>query len=446
MTTKGKNPIRVVFLLFYFEAWDSLASVYEQMRLDPDFDPVVVTIPRKLTGDEGYGGERLVHEFLVEQDVAHVRLRGEDFERDSRRLRNLEPDYIFLNYPWQRNYPPAFRVDKLVEFTRVAYIPYFLLPLVNEVSAQPNDVTPAERPAAPVAEHLFEQRTHQLASLVFCQDQATRDAFALTERGNGYVHATGSPKLDALRQNAARAKRQIEKRAAKRARRGKTTSKYDLRVLWAPHHSYSPAWLNFGMFKRSYQEMLSFATEHPRIKITFRPHPFLLGTLVDRSVITTAELEAWLSAWNALPNTKTSSKAQFVKQFMRADYLLTDGISFLAEYPLLTERPAIFLENPDHWEFNAVGELAAACNVRISSVGEFTQMMRAQIQNPKPFPDFTHQIEQLRAVADPYPGKTAAVICDIVKRDFASSSGLVDPDIIKTPAWENRPGREPQAD
>lgn len=446
MTTKGKNPIRVVFLLFYFEAWDSLASVYEQMRLDPAFDPVVVTIPRKLTGDQGYGGERLVHEFLVEQDVAHVRLRGEDFERDSRRLRNLEPDYIFLNYPWQRNYPPAFRVDKLVEFTRVAYIPYFLLPLVNEVSTLDAKNNTQYRPQAPVAEHLFEQRTHQLASLIFCQDKATRDAFALTERGNSYVHATGSPKLDALRDNAALAAKKLAQKAARRDKRGKLPSKFSFRVLWAPHHSYSPAWLNFGMFKQSYQEMLNLAKSNPSIKFTLRPHPFLLGTLVDRGVLTGEHLESWLAEWNALPNTKTSSKAQFVKQFLQADLLLTDGISFLAEYPLLTNKPAIFLENSDHWQFNEVGELAAACNVRISSIAAFADILERRKAGSFLLPDRIAEISRLRAVADPYPGKTATVICEIVKSDFATSSALINTASIKTPAWENRPGREPQAD
>ena len=447
MGLSNKSPIRVVFLLFYFEAWDSLASIYAEMRRDKAFEPIVVTIPRKLTGDAGYGGEALVHEFLVDQNVPHIRLKGSDYARNLERLQNLQPDYIFLNYPWQRNYPPVFRIDNLVKFTKIAYVPYFLLPLVDEVQATPQiGTTRPKQSRPPVAEHLFEQRTHQLASLVFCQDAATREAFASTERGNSYVFATGSPKLDALRSNAAEVRAAIETRDQKRLRKGKITSKFDLRILWAPHHSYSPAWLNFGMFMRSYQEMLAFARQNPRVKITLRPHPFLMGTLVDREVISKDHLESWLADWNSLPNTRLSKKARFIKQFLRNDYLLTDGISFLAEYPLLTGKPAFFLENPEHWQFNEVGEVAADCNIRVANVEEFTNLIRNQRDSLRESKDFSQRIERLRQLADPNAGQTAAVICKIVLADFQNETELVDATSIKTPAWENRPGREPQAD
>ena len=46
--------IKVVFLTFYYEAWDALAGVYELMLADPRFDVKVVAISRKLTGQQGF--------------------------------------------------------------------------------------------------------------------------------------------------------------------------------------------------------------------------------------------------------------------------------------------------------------------------------------------------------------------------------------------------------
>lgn len=40
--------------------------------------------------------------------------------------------------------------------------------------------------------------------------------------------------------------------------------------------------------------------------------------------------------------------------------LVTDGISFLAEYPL-TNKPIIYIENPNHLPFNENGVLAKRC-------------------------------------------------------------------------------------
>ena len=45
------RPIRVVFLSFYFEAWDALADIYRQMLTDPRFEPIVISIPRRLPGE-----------------------------------------------------------------------------------------------------------------------------------------------------------------------------------------------------------------------------------------------------------------------------------------------------------------------------------------------------------------------------------------------------------
>ena len=53
--------IRVVFLTFYFEAWDALDPIYRGMLADARFDPIVVSIPRKLTGAAGYADEEKVH-------------------------------------------------------------------------------------------------------------------------------------------------------------------------------------------------------------------------------------------------------------------------------------------------------------------------------------------------------------------------------------------------
>ena len=51
------RPIRVVFLVFYFEAWDALDAIYRGMLADPRFEPMVVSLPRKLTGYDKFRDE-----------------------------------------------------------------------------------------------------------------------------------------------------------------------------------------------------------------------------------------------------------------------------------------------------------------------------------------------------------------------------------------------------
>ena len=415
---------RVAFVTFYYEAWDSLAEVYSRMLDDPRFEVLVVAIPRKLTGDASWDDASGVSDFFASQGIDHV-----IGSADASELREWAPDYVFINYPWQRNYQKAYRADELVKFTRIAYVPYYSLPLVNEPGVLPG---PDGRPG--VTGHLYQQRSHQLASLVFTQDRFVRHAYAATSRGADHVFFTGSPKVDALIK-AAEALGSVEGGRALRQLGGRT------RVVWAPHHSYSPHWLNFGTFAQMFDEAIEWATEHPEIDVCLRPHPFMFGTLVEREVISDSDLDAWLAAWEELPNTSIDPVSGPAELFVDCDVLLTDGISFLAEYPLVTGKPSVFIENQGHWEFSELGELAAQASVRLHSFAEFVAGFDFVLEAG--LPDRSAEIAALREAASPYPGESAARIVEIVAADH---SGLVDPSLVTEVPWERQPGREPLDD
>ena len=425
-------PIKVIFLTFYIEAWDALDDIWRIMAADPRFDVTVITIPRKLTGDADFGGEERADEFLSAHGVPHLSFGTEiDPTEGAERIRALAPDYVFVNYPWRRNYPVPYRPEELSRFTRVAYVPYYSLPLVNE---------PGE---TGVPGHVYEQRTHQLASLIFTQDAAELEAYAHTDRGNAHVHLTGSPKIDHLLRlaNEGVADWPI---ATPQPSPGSVSAGRRFRVVWAPHHSYDSGWLNFGRFAEMHGQMLQFVLRHPEIDFVLRPHPFLFGTLVDRGLMTQEQLNDWLEDWNDQSNTAIHTEGEYAALFKATDLLLTDGISFLGEYPIVTGRPTIFLEKPGHWQFSPLGEIAAAANIRLSEFAAFETLLD-EIRT-EGLPDYSEPIARLRAAASPYPGKTAARIVEIVSADFAAGTALVDPAAVTSVAWEFRPGREPQTD
>ena len=410
------RPIRVTFLTFYYEAWDALSGVYELMRADRRFDVTVVAISRKLTGGAGFDDGGGVSEFFNRLGIAH------SVNADLTSLYKGEgPDYVFVNYPWQRNYDKQYRPDKLAAIARVCYVPYFSLPLVQE----PADGVNPESGFEPIAAHLYTQRMHQVASLVFTQDDFTRDAFALTERGNTHVHFVGSTKLDEL---------VADYKVAGDGVAGVTKT-----LLWAPHHSYSSHWLNFGNFSQVKEEMLEWASSHKDWKVILRPHPFLFGTLVDRGVMSAGELESWLNWWNALPNTSIDTTSTSAQIFARATHILTDGISYLAEWPIATGKPAIFLEHKGHWEFSPMGEVAAATAHKITMTSELESAI-AVIDNSE---TRVLEIAELFAAAMPNPGRTANRIVEVVAADSEAGNGLVDLGAITEVPWELQSNREP---
>jgi hypothetical protein len=429
------RPIRVVFLGLYFEAWDALDEIYQLMKADERFQPIVISLPRKLTGQLKYADEDKAHGFFEAQGIEHLRFDfgGEDSSNREvlEKLKELRPDYVFTNYPWQRNYQPAIRFDNLVDFTRLAYIPYYSLAMVEEPEHEPG----GGQGISPVATHLYTQRIHQLASLVFTQDSEVKKAYELTERGSDYVHFTGSPKIDALR---------IE------AEDGKESWPIEgegFRLIWAPHHSYSPHWLNFGTFSKVKDQMLEFASANPDVQIVLRPHPFLFSTMTDRRVIAKSDLDIWINKWNALPNTAIDTAGSYAELFLATDLLLTDGISFLGEYPLVTGKPAVFLENKDHWQFTHIGELAANSSVRISNIEEFFDLITNVRSGQAPKRE--KEIKELIEASSPNPGNSAKLIVETVFSDFNQASGpskLIDRNQLKETPWELVAGREPFED
>lgn len=393
--------IRVAFLPLYTEAWDSLAEIVERMRQDDRFEVRVFTINRMLTGDPDFNGQREAHEYLTSIKVENTMLGSVE------ELEAFAPDYTFINYPWQRNYEEQYRAERLTKFTKVAYVPYFLLPMITE----PWDVG--------VAGHYYRQRSHQLASLIFTQDRNTKRAFNLTERGKKYVKFTGSPKIDSMIRRARKAKRVVRSR---------------YRVVWAPHHSYGPLWLNFGTFAQMHQQMLDFAKAHPDVDIVFRPHPFLLGTMTGRGLMTQEAVDAWVKAWDALPNTSTNIDSDYVSLFVNSDMLICDGISFLGEYPLITGRPAVFLESKDHWEFSPLGETIAKTTLRYKSFEKFAADFDEMRTNG--LPDRSQQIENFMDEAIPFPRKAARKIVKAIVRDFAKQKPLIDASKLIETTWE----------
>jgi CDP-glycerol glycerophosphotransferase (TagB/SpsB family) len=191
--------------------------------------------------------------------------------------------------------------------------------------------------------------------------------------------------------------------------------------------------------------MLEFAKANSDIQIVLRPHPFLWGTLTDRKVIDAVELSSWRKAWSELPNTAVDEDGSYAGLFLATDVLVTDGISFLGEYPLVTGKPAIFFENADHWKFGATGEGAAASSIRVKSFAELTDVIEKAKNNSLPRRE--KEIQKLVEASSPHPGESASRIIEIVYEDFVNGpSPLVAKDAIKATAWELTAGREPFED
>jgi CDP-glycerol glycerophosphotransferase (TagB/SpsB family) len=248
--------------------------------------------------------------------------------------------------------------------------------------------------------------------MVFLQDEDTKSAFATMGRSE-HAFLTGTPKIDALLE----AKDKVK--PVWPMSRTLPDGSRPFRLIWAPHHSYTSIWLNFGHFTDQKDAMLEYAKSHPEIDIVFRPHPFLLGTLTGENLMTPEELQSWREKWDSLDNTATEIEVAFTALALASDAMITDGVSFIAEYPLVTRRPVIFWAKQGHWEFSPLGKIAERTAVTVETADQVFAAVD-QVRLGK-LPARTDEIQALIKAVRPSELSAAKGIVRLVLEDYSAN-------------------------
>jgi hypothetical protein len=183
-------------------------------------------------------------------------------------------------------------------------------------------------------------------------------------------------------------------------------------VIWAPHHSVTPQWLRFGTFVETYKEILEWVRRDKSVEIVFRPHPATLTKVVSTGRLSQRELDDFLTAWNALPNTAIDEREDFAFAFAASDALLTDGISFLAEYQPM-DKPIVFLENKAHEKLTELGHRVVEATYSVASAAEAIALLD-RIRHEKFDPLRNIRRAVLRELM-PFPGQSAMRILDEIR-------------------------------
>tara|TARA_Y100000816_G_scaffold292627_1_gene289273 strand:+ start:142 stop:1254 length:1113 start_codon:yes stop_codon:yes gene_type:complete len=114
------------------------------------------------------------------------------------------------------------------------------------------------------------------------------------------------------------------------------------RIIWAPHHTIYPTknGLNFSTFLQFSKHLLEIKKSKD-YTIYFRPHPYLKKNLISHTEWGQHKTEDYYGIWN---DSGLLSSNNYINIFLESDLLITDSISFLAEWSYMS-KPLIFLCN-----------------------------------------------------------------------------------------------------
>ena len=301
--------VRAVFFAELGEKWDAMQSVYEYMRDDPRFDPVIVRTPvGRVVERNGKRKQEIIYkDFLRPMGVPSLGYDQYDIEEDC-------PELAFISQPYESCTLPQFWPENIAKHTRLVYLPYYLPDVPVAASVMSLAQLPVYRYAWKAV--CATERQYRY----YCRHAANQGTNALL---------TGIPKTDAfvrLTQEPA----QLPE--VWRGLEGKTV------FLWNSWYDIAVSSMRF------FDELLSWFEEHKDFGLIWRPHP-MTNTVTklyhpDRYAAYQKNLRRAEKAENIVIDRETSCNAAF----SASDAMISDWSSLLPQY-LLIDKPALWIDS-----------------------------------------------------------------------------------------------------
>jgi hypothetical protein len=382
--SKRKAEHCAVFVVQWIETFEIVAPVVQALRDAGWTTKIVVTPERDIlrwSSDGSYYDTTLVTpvwEWLETNGFAPERLVSADSE--AARLRDLLPAAVFLPSPYISHRHESLAPKNLGPVHYVNYC-FTIYPSTGEA---------------------FELPFYRECDVVYAENDYCVEHFVHAGVERSHIIKTGHPALDHWDTDRGRADVPT--------------------VLWCPW--WSTHWpgkgentVGYSTFIPSYQAVLDEAARRPYMQFTIRPHPLLWSQLRKDALWTAqdelrfhtraAELDNVTVEGNVTMTTRYPVYPGHIKQFEQAWAMVTDGVSFLAEFGY-TGKPLLLTQAPGNPGWNPVGQ--AICDVvqrsdGIQGLKSFLDQVERGID-----PDADKRREVIRRQFYRPPGGSAAAI------------------------------------
>lgn len=334
--TRGK--IHALFLTEEVSCWPSIESLFEAASQSSDYHATLVYTPfehKNLLKNKDY--------YQVYRNDYHLPV----VRHDQYHLESDSPDVVFMIKPYS-SVPARYQPNAILSvIPRVVYVPYGMEITVDLV-----------RFAFQHYLQLKAWRHCAYGSIV--KDYAEKYGYCCGEN----VVVWGHPKAD---QYLSPHKPSEEMRRFINGRKA---------ILWTPHHLVdlskpgTGTWLIWG------RQILEIALQNTDIAFIFRPHPMMMGALLNNGYLSGEEAKEIEERIAASDNILWDKNDSYVDAIRAADAIITDGTTFSVEF-LYTGKPILL--TPRNMEgFYAMKDMLESYYVvqDMTDVENFVRMIR----------------------------------------------------------------------
>ena len=310
------EPIHVVFLCHRPAIWESLHSVYDTMKADPDFRVTMVVIPNK----KQLPRLNLNHEVYESEGAeefwkAEGCINGYNYETGEwLDLKALEPDYVFFQTPYNICRPPQYHSSVISQYARICYISYYGVFYTDEIS---DECTPLDY--------------MRDLSIFFTQnpmDHAyVKNRLQQAEAYSARAEFTGFPRYDRI----------DEYRKQPCDMWNEETT---FKMVWTPRWTTNEGNCHFFDYK---DKIVEYCKNDSGVELVFRPHPQAFKEWNATGELPEAEAAVYKQNF-VNSNMHLDETSNYYPTLYTSDVLITDRSTILLDY-FCTGNPIIYCKS-----------------------------------------------------------------------------------------------------
>ena len=313
---RGAGPIRVGFLCQYIPSWVKLQPIYEMMREDDRFEPLLICVPSNIKEGALIPSDK--HNDTLDYFLEHGYPEALDALQEDGSwldLKGMNLSYVFYPRPYDVYMPHCYQSKQVFRHSKICLILYGM-----NVTQEVVRIT--------LNRNFFRHVYYYFAELPYPRKQNNKNGWLL--HGLGLQHSLyyGIPGVETIRA------------AENQPKPAWDFSKGGVRAMWTPRWTTDLA-LGGSNFFTFYEFLLDLAEKDSGYEFLFRPHPLAVPHFLETGELTQKQADKFLARCEDLPNVSLDKEKEYAATFWGADVLITDISGIIPEY-FATGKPMIF--------------------------------------------------------------------------------------------------------
>ncbi|MDR1891303.1 MAG: hypothetical protein LBQ23_04010 [Puniceicoccales bacterium] len=298
------RKIRIAFLVNELPKWHG-GILYDLFDSSNRFEPLILATKR--VAPYGTTGEfNDIFSFFKNAGM-HVKCAYDSASDSLLDLKNFSPDIVFYEQPWDLEYIQS--INRVANFALTCYTPYCFHMMQSEYD--------------------YLEAFHRFLWKYFVESPEHLESYKNRFKADNCI-VSGSLHLD----------RYFSKKTPHMGF-WKDTSPTKKRIIYAPHFTFQDSH-RMATFHQNGRFILNLASMYPQTTWVINPHPKFNYSVVADGIMTQQELDEYYGEWEKYGTIFRGG--DYFDLFKTSDCLITDCISFLADY-FPTGKPVFHLRS-----------------------------------------------------------------------------------------------------